>query len=188
MSASIRAVAGTSVPSLEAGEGESSTQSLTFMLDGELFAIGILAIKEILEYTNPTVVPMMPRCIRGVINLRGAVVPVLDLCARFGRRSSPTTKKTCIVIVEVPGEGEAQTQDIGVIVDAVNAVVEIPASEIEPAPSFGTRIRAAFVEGMGKVNGRFVIILRVDQVMSERELAALAGSEAEAEGAVDSLS
>jgi purine-binding chemotaxis protein CheW len=160
---------------------ESSTQYLTFMLQGELFALGILAVKEIIEYGSLTVVPMMPRCIRGVINLRGAVVPVLDLCARFGRPSSPITKKTCIVIVEVPGQADEEPQDIGVIVDAVNAVVEIPAGEIEPAPSFGTRLRTSFVEGMGKVNGRFVIILRVTQVMSVEDLAALSGPAGEAE-------
>src|ERR1700683_2039063 len=96
--------------------GQKPSQYLTFMLSGETFAIGILAIKEIIEYDTPTVVPMMPECIRGVINLRGSVVPVIDLCARFGRKSAPVNKRTCIVIVEVGTDGERQ--GVGVFVGA----------------------------------------------------------------------
>lgn len=153
-------------------------QYLTFMLAGEMFAIGILRIKEIIEYAGLTEVPMMPACIRGVINLRGAVVPVMDLSARFGRESTAVTKRTCIVIVEVDAHGEHQ--DMGVVVDAVNAVLEIPSSEIEPAPTFGAKIRTDFVEGMGKVNGKFVILLDVNQVLSVENLGALVHVEEEA--------
>jgi purine-binding chemotaxis protein CheW len=154
-----------------ATQSEDQQQYLTFMLGGETFAIGILGIKEIIEYHGLTEVPMMPSCIRGVINLRGAVVPVLDLAARFGKKSSDVTKKTCIVIVEVQS-GEDR-HDMGVVVDAVNAVLEIPAKEIEPPPSFGARIRSDFIEGMGKVNGKFVILLNVHQVLSTEEIGAL---------------
>ena len=150
---------------------QEQQQYLTFMLGGETFAIGILGIKEIIEYHGLTEVPMMPACIRGVINLRGAVVPVLDLAARFGKKSSDVTKKTCIVIVEV--ESGEERHDMGVVVDAVNAVLEIPSSEIEPPPSFGARIRSDFIEGMGKVDGKFVILLNVHQVLSTEELGAL---------------
>ena len=143
-------------------------QYLTFMLGGEVFAIGILAIKEIIEYNGVTPVPMMPDCIRGVINLRGAVVPVMDFSARFGRPTTEVTKRTCIVIVEI-GNGQVA----GVIVDAVNEVLEIPASEIEPAPAFGARIRTDFIEGMGKVNGKFVIILNIDNILSTDDMEAL---------------
>ncbi len=146
-------------------------QYLTFMLGGEIFAIGILHIKEIIEYGSMTTVPMMPEFIRGVINLRGAVVPVVDLSARFGRKGADVTKRTCIVIIEVMNEGVQQ--DIGVVVDMVNEVLEIPAGEIEPAPSFGAKIRADFIRGMGKVNGKFVIILNVDKVLSVDELATI---------------
>jgi purine-binding chemotaxis protein CheW len=149
------------------------TQYLTFMLAGEAFAIGILAIKEIIEYHSLTEVPMMPPCVRGVINLRGAVVPVVDLLARFGRAQSPVTKRTCIVIVEVESAGERQV--IGVVVDAVNEVLDIDAADIEPAPSFGARIRTDFIQGMGKVKGKFVILLDVDQVLALDDLAALGG-------------
>jgi len=148
------------------------TQYLTFMLAGESFAIGILAIREIIEYHSLTEVPMMPPCVRGVINLRGAVVPVMDLLARFGRAASPVTKRTCIVIVEMEQGGERQV--IGVVVDAVNEVLDIAAADIEPAPSFGARIRSDFIAGMGKVKGKFVILLDVDQVLSLDEAAAMA--------------
>ena len=147
-------------------------QYLTFMLGGEMFSIGILGIKEIIEYAGVTEVPMMPACIRGVINLRGAVVPVMDLSSRFGKPTTAVTKKTCIVIVEVTGDDE-QSQVMGIVVDAVNAVLEIPASEIEPAPAFGAKIRTDFIEGMGKVDGKFVILLNVNRVLSTEELGAL---------------
>jgi purine-binding chemotaxis protein CheW len=159
-----------------AAQAQEQEQYLTFMLGGEAFAIGILGIKEIIEYHGLTEVPMMPACIRGVINLRGAVVPVLDLAARFGKKSSEVTKKTCIVIVEVQS-GE-ERHDMGVVVDAVNAVLEIPRSEIEPPPTFGARIRSDFIEGMGKVGGKFVILLNVHQVLSTEDLGTL-GSGAE---------
>jgi purine-binding chemotaxis protein CheW len=143
-------------------------QYLTFMLGGETFAIGILHIKEIIEYGQLTTVPMMPDFIRGVINLRGAVVPVVDLASRFGGRRSEVTRRSCIVILEL--QVEEETQVIGVVVDAVNEVLEIAAGDIEPPPAFGTRIRTDFIAGMGKVQERFVIILNVDNVLSTEDL------------------
>lgn len=148
-------------------------QYLTFMLSGEVFAIGILSIKEIIEYGNLTEVPRMPGFIRGVINLRGAVVPVIDLGVRFGKQPGNVSRRTCIVIIEVQHEGEQQV--VGVMVDAVNEVLDIPASEIEPPPSFGAKIRSDFIRGMGKVEGKFVIILDVDHVLSVDEISSLAG-------------
>ncbi|MEN6585731.1 MAG: chemotaxis protein CheW [Sulfuricella sp.] len=154
-----------------ATSGLDQHQYLTFMLGGEVFAIGILSIKEIIEYGQLTVVPMMPGFVRGVINLRGAVVPVVDLSSRFGRVSTEVTRRSCIVIVEIEtAEGK---QDVGVVVDAVNEVLEIPAEEIEPPPSFGARIRADFISGMGKVSGHFVIILSVNRVLSVDEMSQL---------------
>jgi purine-binding chemotaxis protein CheW len=146
-------------------------QYLTFMLGGEVFAIGILAIKEIIEYGGLTEVPMMPESIRGVINLRGAVVPVMDLAARFGKPSAAVGKRTCIVIVEREAD-DGERQVTGVVVDAVNAVLDIPAGEIEPAPSFGARIRGDFILGMGKVNGKFVILLDIGKVLAVEDLGA----------------
>ncbi len=145
-------------------------QYLTFMLGGEMFSISILSIKEIIWYANLTEVPMMPACIRGVINLRGAVVPVMDLSNRFGKPSTPVVKSTCIVIIEVPTAVEGEHQNMGVVVDSVQAVLEIPTSEIEPSPSFGAKIRPDFIEGIAKVNGKFVILLNVNRVLSTEEI------------------
>jgi purine-binding chemotaxis protein CheW len=153
-------------------------QYLTFTLGAEMFAIGILHIKEIIEYGTLTAVPMMPGFVRGVINLRGAVVPVIDLASRFGGQAAAVTRKTCIVIVELRLVG-GETRVLGAVVDAVSAVLEIGRADIEPAPSFGTRIRTDFIAGMAKVNGRFVILLDVDRVLSMDEMAVLAGACAE---------
>ncbi|MFZ2405469.1 MAG: chemotaxis protein CheW [Methylobacter sp.] len=154
-------------------ELEEQQQYLTFMLTGETYAIGILRIKEIIQYGQLTEVPRMPDFIRGVINLRGAVVPVIDLSARFGKQPTAVGRRNCIIIIEVAMG--AETQNVGVMVDAVNAVLEIPSNEIEPAPTFGTNIRADFIAGMGKINGKFVIILNIQHVLSMDDMAALAG-------------
>jgi purine-binding chemotaxis protein CheW len=159
---------------LVSAASEEADQYLTFLLGGEMYAIGILRIKEIIEYGHLTTVPMMPTFIRGVINLRGAVVPVVDLSARFGRQASQVTRRSCIVIIEASA-GE-ETQDVGVVVDSVSEVLEIPATEIEPAPSFGARIRADFIQGMGKIDGKFVILLDVDKVLSVDEMAMLSAA------------
>ncbi len=155
---------------------QGSQQYLTFTLNSEIFAIGILNIKEIIEYGTLTEIPMMPAFIRGVINLRGAVVPVVDLSARFGSKQTTVARRTCIVIVEMTQivEDSEVRQDIGIVVDSVNEVLEIPPGEIEPPPSFGARIRSDFIQGMGKVAGKFVIILNIDRVLSVDEMAQLA--------------
>lgn|SRR5690606_13463863 len=153
-------------------DDREDTQYLTFTSAGDMFAIGILAIKEIIEYGNLTSVPMMPDFVRGVINVRGAVVPVIDLAARFGRSRSEATRRSCIVIIEARTT-QGEQQDIGVMVDAVSAVMEIPASEIEPPPSFGARIRVDFISGMAKLSNKFVIVLNVDRVLSVEEMAML---------------
>ena len=163
---------------------ETPSQYLTFTLGGEMFAVGILNVKEIIEYGNLTEIPMMPAFIRGVINLRGSVVPVIDLAARFGGNPSELGRRTCIVIVEV-ADGELQ-HDIGIMVDAVSEVLDIPGSEIEPPPSFGAKIRADFIFGMGKVAGKFVIILNINKVLSVEEIAAIT-STGKTPGEADSL-
>jgi purine-binding chemotaxis protein CheW len=147
-------------------------QYLTFAVAGEMFAIAISAIREILEYRPPTDVPMMPPFMRGVINLRGRVVPVVDLSARFGRGMGEVTRRTCYVILEL--RHDDVHHDIGIVVDAVSAVLEISDSEIEPPPNFGARLRADFISGMGKVSDKFVILLDVDKVLSVDELSLLA--------------
>ncbi|WP_342593315.1 chemotaxis protein CheW [Ramlibacter agri] len=153
-------------------------QYLTFQLAGDMYAIGILAIKEIIEYRGLTPVPMMPAFVRGVINLRGAVVPVMDPLARFGRASSVPGKRTCVVIVEIDG-GDGEPQSVGMLVDAVSEVLEIGAADIEPPPPFGSRIRTDFIAGMGKVRGKFVILLAAGHVLS-LDIEGLAEARAEA--------
>ena len=147
---------------------EAPSQYLTFALGSEMFAVGILNVKEIIEYGHLTEIPMMPAFIRGVINLRGAVVPVIDLAARFGGKTTQIARRTCIVILEVADQ--EFRSDIGIMVDAVSEVLEIPSSEIEPPPSFGAKIRADFIFGMGKVAGKFVIILNINNVLSVEEI------------------
>lgn len=155
-----------------AGGGAEQNQYLTFLLGEEMFAIGILSIREIIEYGVVTDVPMTPPFIRGVLNLRGAVVPVVDLAARFGRQSFENTRRTCIVIVEVvSAKGH---QEMGVVVDAVSEVLEIACDDIAPPPEFGTRIRNDFIKGLGKINGRFVIVLDLNRVLSVDEVAVIA--------------
>ncbi len=150
--------------SRDQGAHGQTQQYLTFMLAGEVFAMGILAIKEIIEYANLTEVPMMPQYVRGVINLRGSVVPVVDLSVRFGRPASAVTKRTCTVIAEIVSDGERHV--VGVVVDAVNAVLDIASAEIEPPPAFGARIRTDFIQGMGKVNGKFVVLIDVNHILA----------------------
>ena len=147
-------------------------QYLTFQLSGEMYAVGILNVKEIIEYGQLTEIPMMPAFIRGVINLRGAVVPVVDLAARFGGKISDVQRRTCIVIVEITQDDAKH--DIGIMVDAVSEVLESGVKDIEPPPSFGAKIRADFIAGMGKVNQKFVIILEIQRVLSVDEMAMLA--------------
>lgn len=145
-------------------------QYLSFVVGGETYALGILDVKEIIEYSTVTRVPMMPMTIRGIINLRGKVVPVIDLGVRFSNTPTEPSRRTCIVIVEVETENNAR-HDMGVMVEAVNEVLDISPENIEPAPAFGSSVRADFIRGMGRVADRFVILLDVKKVLSVDELA-----------------
>lgn len=151
----------------------ASSQYLLFLLGGEPFGIDIAHVKEIIEYGQLTEIPMTPDFIRGVINLRGSVVPVIDLAARFGRPPAKIVRHTCIVIVEV-SHGEGERQDIVVVVDSVSEVREITTDDIESAPTFGTRIRTDFIAGMARISQRFVNLLNADRVLSTDEIAELA--------------
>jgi purine-binding chemotaxis protein CheW len=157
----------------QAAADQEMQQYLTFLLGGETFALSIQAVKEILQYTAPTSVPMMPECIRGVINLRGSVVPVMDLSVRFGRPASAVGRRTCIVIVELAAEGTVHR--FGVLADAASEVLEIASDAIEPVPEFGVRIDSRFVCGLGKVAEKFVVILDASQLLALEEIGALPG-------------
>jgi len=152
---------------------ERREQYLAFSLGGETFAMDIRSIREVIQFGGLTEVPLMPPFIRGVINLRGSVVPVIDLCVRFNRPPSEVAHRTCIVILELDQAGEQA--DLGIMVDNVSEVLSIAASEVEPAPAFGSDLRSEFIAGVAKVGDHFVIILDVNRVLSVDELAALIG-------------
>lgn len=143
-------------------------QYLTFTLADEVFALDVGKVREILEYSSVTRIPQTPDFMRGVINLRGSVVPVVDLRLKFGMESTDQTINTCIIVVEVQLEGE--TTVLGALADSVQEVVDMGPEQIEPAPHIGTRLNAAFIKGMGKCEGRFVMILNIDKVFSDDEL------------------
>lgn len=145
---------------------------LSFTLGGEVFAIEIQRIREIIEYVQPSVVPLMPPSLRGVINVRGGVVPVVDLAIRFGWTPVGIGRRTSIVIVEIQHNGEKHV--LGLVVDRVNAVTEIRDEDIEPAPVFGARINTDFMTGMARKDGHFVIVLNIERTLSVAELAAVA--------------
>jgi len=149
-----------------------ATQYLTYCLGEEVFAMDIRAVREIIQYGSMTSVPLMPAFVRGVINLRGQVVPVIDLQSRLGRACAEVGKKTCIIIFDAVQESEKV--ELGLMVDAVSEVIEIPDSQIEPAPHFGASIRRDFIRGMGKVDGKFIVILEPERALNVEEMAALA--------------
>src|SRR2546430_4635213 len=154
-------------------------QYLTFLLANEEYAIGILKVKEIIEYDTVTTVPKTPKWVRGVINLRGAVVPVVDLAIKFGLELKPVTKTTCIVIVET--QFESQNTTIGILVDAVSQVMELAIEDLQPVPEFGTRVKVDYLLGMAQLGKKFALLLDVDKVLSTDELLHLNGVASSAE-------
>lgn len=152
----------------------ASRQYLIFALNDEIYGVDIMRIREIIEYSEVTAVPMVPATIRGVINLRGAVVPLIDLSARFGHPPTQAGRRTCCVILEAENHAtDEPAQTLGIVVDAVNEVLEIPDTEIEPAPAFGTHLRTDFIAGMGRIGDRFILLLDLSHVLSLDELAGL---------------
>jgi purine-binding chemotaxis protein CheW len=145
-----------------------ATQYLTFKLDEETFALDVAKVREILDFTDITKVPQTPDFMRGVINLRGSVVPVVDMRLKFGMSVTEKTVNTCIVVVEVATEGE--TTVLGALADSVQEVIELEPGQIEPAPRIGTKLRTDFIRGMGKHDGRFIMILDIDKVFSSDEI------------------
>jgi len=146
-------------------------QFLTFLVNQENFAISILDVKEIIEISSVTRVPMTPAYIHGVINLRGNVVPVIDLSARLGHDRTEISKRSCIILVEI--ELADSSQLIGMLVDEVKEILEIPSENIQAAPDFGTDIRTDFIQAMGRVDDDFIILLAINRVLSIEELSQL---------------
>lgn len=151
-----------------------TVQYLTFKLADEIFAFDVAKVREILELTTITKVPQTPEFMRGVINLRGSVVPVIDLKLNFSMQRTEQTINTCIIVVEVNLHGEAIV--LGVLADSVQEVVEMEPNLIEPAPKLGTKLNTEFIKGMGKVGENFVMILDIDKVFSADELTEIQGT------------
>jgi purine-binding chemotaxis protein CheW len=162
-------------------ESLEQKQYLTFLLANEECAISILKVKEIIEYVTVTTVPKAPKWARGVINLRGSVVPVVNLAAKFGMEQKPTSKTTCIVIVETQFEGQDVT--IGVIADAVSQVLDLSDEDIRPVPDFGTQVQMDYLLGMAQLGRKFALLLDVDKVLTTEELHDLSAVSAYAEKA-----
>lgn len=157
-------------PDSEAHESECA-HLLTFQLGGETFALAIAGVKEILQYHGLTEVPLMPPFIRGVMNLRGQVIPVIDLSQRFGRAETVIKKRTCVMVIEVEFEGTQQW--LGILADAVHEVLSVDTADIEPSPPFGCNIRSDFISGMARIAGQFVVWLDIRHVLSIEDMTLL---------------
>jgi purine-binding chemotaxis protein CheW len=155
-----------------------TTQYLTFKLEDEVFALDISKVREVLDFTTVTKVPRTPEFMRGVINLRGSVVPVVDLRLKFGMSKTEKTVNTCIIIAEVTVDNE--TTVLGALADSVQEVMDLEPGQIEAAPKIGTRLNTEFILGMGKRDNTFVILLDIDKVFSTDELALVQAKQAEA--------
>ncbi|MFP4672827.1 MAG: chemotaxis protein CheW [Desulfohalobiaceae bacterium] len=152
-------------------DSSQNSTYLTFYLDQDLFGLNIDTVREVLEYTKITKVPRTADYMRGVINVRGHAVPVVDLRLKFGLQEGEQTVDTCIIIVELQLEGESST--MGILVDGVQEVLDIPAEQIEKPPRLGNRIDTQFIKGIGKLEDRFVIILDIQSVFTAEELSGI---------------
>jgi purine-binding chemotaxis protein CheW len=159
-------------------ETTQTTQYLTFKLEDEIFALDISKVREVLDFTAITKVPKTPAFMRGVINLRGSVVPVVDLRLKFGMARTEQTVNTCIIITEVSLDGD--TTVLGALADSVEEVLDLGPDRIEAAPKIGTRLNTEFIKGMGRQDDRFIIILDIDKVFSTDELALVQAERTEA--------
>lgn len=160
-----------------------ASQFLTFVLSDEEFAVPIMQVKEIIEYDGLTSVPMVPEFIAGALNLRGGIVPVVNLAIKFGMEPSEMTRRTCVVVMEVMMDNEPTV--MGMLVDKVLQVLDITEENIEPAPSLGAQIRTDFIRGMGKLEDRFVIILAINKVLSAEEIAVVGNLHDEGEAPIE---
>ena len=147
-------------------------QYLTFKIGDEVFALEVSQVREVLDMSRITRVPRAPDFMRGVINVRGSVVPVVDLRLKFALESIPYTERTCIIVVEIDSEA-GNTVLIGIVVDAVSEVLNIREEEIENTPTFGTKLNTDYILGMAKMEGGVKILLNIDQVLSTEEIARL---------------
>ncbi len=160
---------------MSVNEITEARQYLTFKLGNEIFGIDVAKVREVLDFTGITKIPRTPDFMSGVINLRGSVVPVVDLRLCFQMSKTERTRNTCIVVVEVLLEGESTV--IGALADSVEEVIDLEPDQIQPAPKIGTQIRTDFIKGMGKRDSEFIMILEIDRVFSAEELSVVQGAE-----------
>jgi purine-binding chemotaxis protein CheW len=158
-------------------EASETIQYLTFKLGDELFGVDVSKAREVLDFSEVTNVPQMPDYMLGVINLRGSVVPVINLRRKFGMGEVDQTIDTCIIVIEVEIDGDVIV--IGTLADAVQEVLDLTAAQIEPPPRLGTKLNTEFIKGMGNIDGQFLIILDIDRIFTAEELAAIEGRENE---------
>jgi purine-binding chemotaxis protein CheW len=163
-------------------ETSNANQYLTFTLDNEQYAIGVAKVREVLEYTKITKLPRTAVFMKGIINLRGAGVPVIDLRLKFGLPETPITKHTSIIVMEVESQDGAVI--VGALADAVHEVVDIDEASIEPAPRFGTRLAAEFIKGVGKKDDLFIILLDIDRIFNAEEISVITADSEESSAAV----
>ena len=163
---------------MSVSEITEARQYLTFKLGNEIFGIDVAKVREVLDFTGITKIPRTPDFMSGVINLRGSVVPVVDLRLCFQMSKTERTRNTCIVVVEVLLEGESTV--IGALADSVEEVIDLEPDQIQPAPKIGTQIRTDFIKGMGKRDSEFIMILEIDRVFSAEELSSVQASEGSA--------
>ena len=158
-------------------ENNETIQYLTFKLGDELFGVDVSKAREVLDYSEVTHVPQMPGYMLGVINLRGSVVPVINLRKKFGMADSEQTIDTCIIVIEIEIDGDIIV--VGTMVDAVQEVLDLTEAQIEPPPRLGTKLNTEFIKGMGNIEDQFLIILDIDRVFTAEELSVLEGQEKE---------
>ena len=173
---------GNPFPSREPGANTQHPQYLTFLVGEEEYAVGVLRVREIIQYHAVTRVPRTPEWIRGVINLRGSVVPVVDMAVKFGLPATVPGRCTCIVLVEARVEGERVV--MGMIADEVRQVVDLPPDAVQPPPAFGTRVSVDYLEAMGRVDERMVLLLDVDRLLAADQIVAATALDGELDAVV----
>lgn len=156
----------TATNSVTGGGSGPARKLLSFCLGREEYGLDILAVREIIGLISITPLPRTPSYVKGVINLRGKIIPVIELRARFGLNTVPDTEETCIIVVDVPAEGDTEARQMGVVVDSVREVLDIPTASIEPPPAFGGAIPVDFITGIGKVKEKVIIMLDTAKVMN----------------------
>ncbi len=160
-----------------ANANQTSNQFLTFTISGDQYAIPVTDVREVLVVPKITVIPRMPDFMKGILNLRGAVVPVLDFKQKFGMGETVVTGDTAIIVVEISASADEETENflrLGIFADTVKKVITIREDQIEPPPKIGSKLKTSFIDGMGHVEDQFIVILDIRAVLSDEDIEFLA--------------